>query len=354
MRKILVTGSGGLIGSSVVRFFSDLGFAVTGIDNDMRQNYFGAEASIQENLNCLIKEVKNYDHYGVDIRNAEELLKIFKDIRPELVVHCAAQPSHDLAAQIPLHDFHTNANGTLNLLEAARNYTKESPFVFLSTNKVYGDNPNKIVIQESKTRWQINEKKWEHGIDETMSIDHCVHSLFGVSKTSADLLVQEYGRYFSMPTVCLRGGCLTGEDHMGIGLHGFLSFLVKTNVFGLPYTIIGYKGKQVRDNIHATDVSSLIYEYYKSPRVGEVYNIGGGYSNSISVLEAINLIEGISGNKQSYDYDSTPRVGDHICYYTNLSKVKKHYPSWKIKKNITQIVEAMVMKWKEKLYYTVG
>ena len=187
-----------------------------------------------------------------------------------------------------------------------------------------------------------------------MSIDHCVHSLFGVSKTSADLLVQEYGRYFSMPTVCLRGGCLTGEDQMGIGLHGFLSFLVKTNVFGLPYTIIGYKGKQVRDNIHATDVSSLIYEYYKSPRVGEVYNIGGGYSNSISVLEAINLIEDISGNKQSYDYDSTPRVGDHICYYTNLSKVKKHYPSWEIKKNITQIIEAMVMKWKEKLYHTVG
>ena len=329
MKKILVTGSGGLIGSTVVRFFSDRGFAVTGIDNNMSK-FFGSEASIQENLNFIVEEVRNYDHCAVDIRNAEEILKIFKDVRPELVVHCAAQPSHDLAAKIPLDDFHTNANGTLNLLEAARNYTKESPFVFLSTNKVYGDNPNKK-IKENKTRWQINEKKWKHGIDETMSIDHCVHSLFGVSKTSADLLVQEYGRYFSMPTVCLRGGCLTGENHMGIGLHGFLSFLVKTNVFGLPYTIIGYKGKQVRDNIHATDVSSLIYEYYKSPRVGEVYNIGGGYSNSISVLEAINLIEDISGNKQSYDYDNTPRVGDHICYYTNLSKIKKHYPG-KIKK----------------------
>lgn len=349
MDNIIVTGSGGLIGSAVCNFFSSKGYCIHGVDNNMRERFFGSEASVSTNIEYLQTNLKNYFHNTIDIRNQVQIADLYKGVKPCLTVHCAAQPSHDLAAKIPTDDFTTNANGTLNLLEAARNFAKDSPFVYLSTNKVYGDNPNRLEIVETETRWEYSKPLFQSGINELMSIDHCTHSLFGVSKTSADLLVQEYGKYFSMPTVCLRGGCLTGEGHKGIELHGFLSYLTKVNVLKKHYKIFGYKGKQVRDNIHSTDVANFIFEYFKNPRIGEVYNIGGGYDNSISILEAIDKIEQISSLKQSFEILEEARIGDHICYYSDLSKAREHYKDWKVKIKIDSILELMVDQWRKKL-----
>ena len=349
MQNILVTGSAGLIGSSVCTYFSEKGFDIYGIDNNMRENFFGVDASVSDNVNFLKSNLRKYTHSAIDIRDNRDIAGLYKQVKPSLTVHCAAQPSHDLAAKIPIEDFTTNANGTLNLLEAARCYVKDSPFVYLSTNKVYGDNPNELPIIETDSRWELGKPYQKKGISESMSIDHCTHSLFGVSKASADLLVQEYGRYFSMPTACLRGGCLTGEGHKGIELHGFLSYLTKVNVSKKHYKIFGHKGKQVRDNIHSTDVASFIFEYFNNPRIAEVYNIGGGFNNSISILEAIEKIQDISSIKQSFEITSDARIGDHICYYSDLSKAKKHYPNWEVTIGLETLLERMIEKWKTKL-----
>jgi CDP-paratose 2-epimerase len=349
MDNIIVTGSGGLIGSAVCNFFSRKGYCIHGVDNDMRKRFFGKEASVIGNIEYLLSTIDNYHHNTIDIRNQAQITDLYREVKPCLTIHCAAQPSHDLAAQIPIDDFTTNANGTLNLLEGARNFVKDSPFVYLSTNKVYGDNPNRLEIVETEKRWEFSKPLFRNGINESMSIDHCTHSLFGVSKTSADLLVQEYGKYFSMPTVCLRGGCLTGEGHKGIELHGFLSYLTKVNVLKKHYKIFGYKGKQVRDNIHSTDVASFIFEYFKNPRIGEVYNIGGGYGNSISILEAIDKIEQISSLKQSFEILDEARVGDHICYYSDLSKAMGHYKNWEVEIKIESILERMIEQWRKKI-----
>lgn len=272
-----------------------------------------------------------------------------KDIRPYVIVHTAAQPSHDLAAQIPFDDFDVNAVGTINLLEAARQYCPESPFVHMSTNKVYGDRPNSIQMEELENRWDYAEPEFNQGIPETFSIDQSKHSLFGASKVAADILVQEYGRYFGMPTCCLRGGCLTGPNHSGVELHGFLSYLVKCNLTKTPYTIYGYKGKQVRDNIHSHDVAQFINFFIESPKPGEVYNLGGGKANSCSILEAFDIIEAITGNKMLYTYDDKNRIGDHICYYSDLTKMKKHYPEWDITISLNEIMMDIEKSWQARL-----
>ena len=329
-KKILVTGSSGLIGGEVVKFLSLKGYEVHGIDNNMREVFFGSKGSTLSNLERITREYPNFRNYTADIRDRKAIYEIVKSINPALIVHTAAQPSHDKAAEIPFIDFEVNALGTLNLLEAARNLCRESPFVHLSTNKVYGDNPNKLDLVEKETRWEFAGEIFGKGINESLSIDRTTHSLFGVSKASSDLLVQEYGRYFKMPTCCLRGGCLTGPSHAGVELHGFLNYLIKSNIEENKYIIYGYKGKQVRDNIHSWDVANFIYEFFKSPKISSVYNIGGGYNNSISLIESIKKIEDISGKKMIYEYSDNSRKGDHICYYSDLSKIKKDYPNWLI------------------------
>jgi CDP-paratose 2-epimerase len=342
--KFLVTGSSGLIGSEVCSYFSQRGHVVHGIDNNQRAVFFGPQGDTSWRLQELKASLPTFYHHEIDIRNRSKVLDIINEIKPDALVHTAAQPSHDKAASIPFEDFDVNAVGTLNLLEACRQVSPETPFVHMSTNKVYGDGPNYIELKELELRWEFNDPIFENGIPETFSIDQCKHSLFGASKVAADVMVQEYGRYFGMATCCLRGGCLTGPSHSGVELHGFLSYLVKCNLDEKTYNIFGYKGKQVRDNIHSEDVARFIECFLQTPRSGEVYNLGGGKVNSCSILEAFEICEGFSGKKQKYEYLDENRIGDHICYYSDLTKIKDHFPKFEIehslKDTIQQIVEA--------------
>jgi CDP-paratose 2-epimerase len=345
MAKLLVTGSSGLIGSEVSFCFAQAGWKVYGVDNNQRSVFFGPSGDTRWNQNRLMNCLGNsFEHHELDIRNRQVVLNCLRTIRPDAIVHAAAQPSHDRAAAIPFDDFDTNAVGTLNMLEAVRQACPESPFVFMSTNKVYGDRPNTIDLVELETRWDYADPAYANGITEDFSIDQSKHSLFGASKVAADIMVQEYGRYFNIPTCCLRGGCLTGPNHSGVELHGFLSYLVKCNLEAKEYKVFGYKGKQVRDNIHSHDVANFIKSFLKAPRVAEVYNLGGGRENSCSIWEAFSIVESISGQKQHFTYVDENRIGDHICYISNLDKMKKHYPEWNItislKETIRQIVEA--------------
>src|SRR4026207_126096 len=315
MRTIIVNGSAGLIGSETVKRFAKEGAHVIGIDNDMRAQFFGAEASTKRTRNDLIANIRGYDHYDLDIRDAQSVADLFKTYSGKIdaIVHTPSQPSHDWAARDPQTDFTVNANGTLNLLEAARTFSPEAPFIFTSTNKVYGDTPNSLPLRELEKRWEIEPgHEYESGISETMSIDYTKHSLFGASKVAGDILVQEYGRYFGMPTGCFRGGCLTGPAHAGTELHGFLSYLMKCTVSGRPYRVFGYQGKQVRDNIHSFDLVEAFAAFIAAPRVGEVYNIGGSRHSNCSMLEAIEMCEEISGRKLVWSYEETNRIGGHI------------------------------------------
>ena len=348
-KKVFVTGSSGLIGSEVCVYFGKRGFEIHGLDNNQRAVFFGPSGDTRWNQKRLSETISSFTHHELDIRDREGVLKLVAEIRPEVIVHTAAQPSHDRAAAIPFDDFDTNAVGTLNMLEAARRACPESPFIHMSTNKVYGDLPNTIKLKELKTRWDYDDPQYENGIPETFSIDQSKHSLFGASKVAGDVMVQEYGRYFSMPTCCLRGGCLTGPNHSGVELHGFLSYLIKCNLEGRQYKVYGYKGKQVRDNIHSEDVAAFIHEFSKSPRCGEVYNLGGGKGNACSVLEAFEKAEALSGQKQKYVYVDENRIGDHICYYSDLSKMKRHYPNWDITKSLDDIFKEIVAAWKKRL-----
>jgi CDP-paratose 2-epimerase len=345
MRKILVTGSSGLVGSEVCKHFEATGFEIHGIDNNQRAVFFGPQGDTRWNQRRLQAELKNFYHHELDIRNRTGISELIKELKPDAVVHTAAQPSHDKAADIPFDDFDTNAVGTLNLLEAARQYTPESPFIYMSTNKVYGDAPNQIRLKEYDTRWDYDDDTYQGGIPETFSIDQSKHSLFGASKVAADVMVQEYGRYFNMPTCCLRGGCLTGPNHSGVELHGFLSYLVKCNIEGKKYYVYGYKGKQVRDNIHSYDIARFMEEFIKAPRAGEVYNLGGGKKNTCSILEAFTITEYFSGKKQVYEYIDRNREGDHICYYSDLSKLRAHYPAWDITVSLEETIEQIVAAW---------
>jgi CDP-paratose 2-epimerase len=349
MKSVLITGSSGLIGSEVTTFFHNKGLFVHGIDNNQRAEFFGPQGDTRWSRQRLVKTLPNFCHYELDIRDRQGVLDLTRKLRPSGIIHTAAQPSHDRAAAIPFDDFDTNAVGTLNLLEAARSACPESPFIHMSTNKVYGDLPNRIRLKELDTRWEYDDSNYLNGITESFSIDQSKHSLFGASKVAGDIMVQEYGRYFGMPTCCLRGGCLTGPNHSGVELHGFLSYLVKCNLEGRQYSVFGYKGKQVRDNIHSEDVARFIYEFYKNPRCAEVYNLGGGKGNSCSILEAFDLVEQISGKRQAYQYLEENRIGDHICYYSDLSKMKAHYPNWNITKTLTQIIDEIITSWQERL-----
>lgn len=349
MKTLLVTGSSGLIGSEVCLYFAVRGWTIHGIDNNQRAVFFGPQADTRWNQQRLIKSIAGYQHHELDIRNRQGVIELIRALRPDAIVHAAAQPSHDRAAAIPFDDFDVNAGGTLNLLEAARQACPESPFVHMSTNKVYGDRPNDIELAELATRWDFADPEFEHGISETVSIDQSRHSLFGASKVASDVMVQEYGRYFNMPTCCLRGGCLTGPNHSGVELHGFLSYLVKCNLEGREYKVFGYKGKQVRDNIHSEDVARFIAAFVDTPRSGEVYNIGGGRGNSCSILEAFELTTVYSGQPQICTYIDQNRIGDHICYYSDLRKMRSHYPGWDISITLSDTIEQIVMSWKERL-----
>jgi CDP-paratose 2-epimerase len=337
--KILITGAGGLIGSEAVEYYCSQGHQIYGIENNQRQVFFGEKGSTSFRLNQLQIQNPIFKNFNVDIRNKNSILDLFKQIKFDVVIHTAAQPSHDRAADIPFDDFETNANGTLHLLEAVRQTNKDCVFIHMSTNKVYGDKPNTLDLTELETRFDYSDLKYKSGINENFSIDQSKHSIFGASKVAADIMVQEYGRYFNIPTMCLRGGCLTGENHSGVELHGFLNYLVKCNVQGIKYNIFGYKGKQVRDNIHSSDVIQFMDLFIANPRIAEVYNIGGGYENSCSILEAFDLTEQITGKKMIYEYVDENRIGDHICYYSDLSKMKEHYPKFGITKNLSYIIE---------------
>lgn len=348
MRKILVTGSSGLIGSEVVAFFAQRRWKVHGIDNNMRAYFFGPQGDTRKIQKRLSDRFPEFEHHECDIRDRSRILELVKTVRPNAVVHAAAQPSHDLASRRPFDDFDVNAGGTLNLLEATRQTDPDVPFVFLSTNKVYGERPNHLPLIELATRWDYSEKKNAQGIDETMPVDFTLHSLFGASKLAADILVQEYGRYFGIPTCCLRCGCVTGPNQSGVELHGFLNYLVKCNVFNLNYRIFGFKGKQVRDNIHAFDVAAFVYEFIQKPREGEVYNLGGGRGNSISIIEAFAKVESISGKKMIFEHTEDIRKGDHICYISNIGKAKKHFRNWSITRDIPSILEEIYQAYKKR------
>jgi CDP-paratose 2-epimerase len=341
MDTVLITGSSGLIGSEVVDYFSTLGLEVHGVDNNLRASFFGPDGDTRWNQRRIQLRHPDFRHHELDIRDREAVRRCVEQVRPNLIVHAAAQPSHDLAATRPFDDFDVNAVGTLNLLEAARRFAPEAPFAHLSTNKVYGDRPNSIALRELETRWDYDDPYYRDGIAESFPIDQTMHSLFGASKLAGDVLVQEYGRYFGMKTCCLRGGCLTGPNHSGAQLHGFLSYLVRCNVEGRPYRVFGYKGKQVRDNIHSYDVARFIHAFAEAPRSGEVYNIGGGRANSCSVLEAFAHVARRSGRSMEYDYVDEPRPGDHICYISDLSKLRAHYPSWNITKSLDDIFDEL-------------
>jgi CDP-paratose 2-epimerase len=341
MPRVLITGSSGLIGSEAVTFFDDLGWSVDGVDNNMRREFFGPDGDTTWNLKRLLARTRRFTHHALDIRNRQGILDLIRDIRPQLIVHCAAQPSHDLAKDRPFDDFDVNAVGTLNLLEAARQSCPESPFIFMSTNKVYGDAPNEIPLVEKETRYDYARPQDLEGINETCRVDTTTHSLFGASKLAADVMVQEYGRYFDMPTVCFRGGCLTGPNHSGAELHGFLAYLARALKEGRTYRIFGYKGKQVRDNIHSYDVCTAFLAFYERPRAGAVYNLGGGRNNSVSVLEAIKWLEDLTGKTLKTEYVDRPRVGDHICYITDLKRFMADHPSWVLKWSLEQILSAL-------------
>jgi CDP-paratose 2-epimerase len=345
MKTLLVTGSSGLIGSEVVESFSRDGWQVHGVDNNMRADFFGPGGDTRWNQQRLLGTHKNFQHHELDIRDRKAVVALLQELKPSAIVHTAAQPSHDLAASRPFDDFDVNANGTFNLLEAARLACPESPFVHMSTNKVYGDAPNRIQLKELDQRWDYDDPAYADGIKETFTIDQSKHSIFGASKVAADVMVQEYGRYFGLPTCCLRGGCLTGPNHSGVELHGFLSYLIKCNLEGRTYKVFGYKGKQVRDNIHSHDVVQFMRRFIESPRQGEVYNLGGGRANSVSILEAFELIASISGQKMNYEYVDQNRAGDHICYISNLDKMKAHYPGWGITKNLKTTFQEIHDAW---------
>lgn len=351
MKSILVTGSSGLIGSEVVTCFHNLGFAVHGIENNQRAAFFGPQGDTGWMTGKLLSTLPGFSHHELDIRDRAGVLALVKELKPSGIIHAAAQPSHDLAARIPFEDFDTNAVGTLNLLEAARQSCPDSPFVYLSTNKVYGDLPNSIPLRELETRWDYSDPAYSDGIPESFSVDQSTHSLFGASKLAADIMVQEYGRYFSMPTCCLRCGCLTGPNHSGVELHGFLSYLVKCNLEGRGYSIFGYEGKQVRDNLHSQDVAGFVHAFYQTPRCGEVYNLGGGKGSSCSILEAFSLVESMTGREQLWSYDPCNRIGDHICYYSNLEKIRQHYPAWEIKVPLRQMLAEIISAWRERLKF---
>ena len=340
-KTALITGSSGLIGSEAVTFLDERGWSAHGVDNNMRRDFFGQDGDTTWNLERLRRTAGHFTHHDLDIRDRVAIDRLFRETKPELIFHCAAQPSHDLAASRPFDDFEINALATLNLLEAARAHAPESPFVFMSTNKVYGDAPNELPLVELDTRWDYADEANHEGIDETCRIDATMHSLFGASKAAADLLVQEYGRYFDMPTVCFRGGCLTGPSHSGAELHGFLSYLARAIHEGRTYRIFGYKGKQVRDNIHSFDVCTAMMAFYESPVPAAVYNLGGGRANSVSVLEAGARLEGLLGQSFRYEYLEEPRRGDHICYISNLSRLRGDYPSWDLTISVADILEQL-------------
>ena len=346
---ILVTGSSGLIGSEVCVFFGRHGFEVHGIDNNQRAVFFGEAGDTRWNQQRLGRELRGFVHHELDIRDRAGVLELVAALRPAGIIHAAAQPSHDRAAAIPFDDFDTNATGTLNLLEAARRACPEAPFIHMSTNKVYGDGPNALPLRELETRWDFADPAQAHGIAESFPIDQTTHSLFGASKVAADVMTQEYGRYFGMPTCVLRGGCLTGPNHSGVALHGFLSYLVKCNLEEREYQVLGYKGKQVRDNIHSEDVARFMYAFFQAPRAGEVYNLGGGRGNACSILEAFALTEKISGQPMRHTYVDRPRVGDHICYYSDLRKMQAHYPCWSITKSLEQTIAEIADSWHRRL-----
>lgn len=345
----LVTGSCGLIGSEVVRWFARLGFEITGIDSNHRAVFFGPDGDTSWVLGQLRSGIPDYRHEALDIRDREAVLALVAGLKPGLIIHTAAQPSHDRAAAIPFLDFEVNALGTLNLLEAARQFCPESPFIHMSTNKVYGDRPNTLELAEQETRWDFADRRFVNGIAEDFPIDQSKHSIFGASKVAADVMAQEYGRYFGMPVCCLRGGCLTGPNHSGVELHGFLSYLLKCNVEGREYKVFGYKGKQVRDNIHSEDVARFMYEFWKAPRAAEVYNLGGGKANSCSILEAFRMAENITGKQMKWQYVEENRIGDHICYYSDLRKMQMHYPAWKLTKDLQIIFEEIAESWLRRL-----
>jgi CDP-paratose 2-epimerase len=349
VKTLLVTGSSGLIGSEVCAHFArELDYVVHGVDNNQRAVFFGPSGDNRWNQERLSRELPRFIHHELDIRDRGGVLALMAQLRPSVVVHAAAQPSHDRAANIPFDDFDTNAVGTLNVLEAARQYCPESPFIHMSTNKVYGDAPNRIALRELETRWDYADPAYEHGIPETFDIDQSTHSLFGASKVAADVMVQEYGRYFGMPTCCLRGGCLTGPNHSGVELHGFLSYLVKCNLENLEYTIFGYQGKQVRDNIHSVDVARFMAEFVAAPRIAEVYNLGGGKGNSCSILEAFAITERFTGKQQAHRYVERNRIGDHICYYSDLRKMRAHYPAWDLTKSLEDTIREVVTAWEQR------
>ena len=337
-KTLLVTGSGGLVGSEVVESLHYDFDQVFGIDNNQRKILFGEKGNVNLRIKEIIKKIYNYRHLNIDIRNRKKISNLIEKIKPTVVIHCAGQPSHDLAAKIPFQDFDINAVGTFNLLESIRSFSKKPIFIFLSTNKVYGDAPNFIKISEFKKRYEFTDKNFKNGINENLSIDQNTHSLFGASKLAADICVQEYGRYFGMSTCVLRAGCVTGPNHSGVQLHGFLNFLVKSNVERKIYNIFGYKGKQVRDNIHAKDLVNFIRYFIFRPRIGEVYNLGGGIKNSISILEAFDLVYKHSGIRMKFKYKNKNRIGDHICYYSDLTKARKHYPGWDINIGLDKII----------------
>lgn len=349
--RLLVTGSSGLIGSEVVCYFAERGHEVFGIDNNMRADFFGINGDTRWNQARMEKKYGKFYHLEIDIRDRQHVLKSLEEILPNLIVHTAAQPSHDLAASRTFDDFDVNAGGTLNLLEAARRFVPEAVFVHMSTNKVYGDAPNEIALKELHTRWDYADEAYRDGIPESFRVDFSKHSLFGASKLAADIMVQEYGRYFGMKTCCLRGGCLTGPSHSGVELHGFLSYLVKANLGGQVYKIYGYKGKQVRDNIHSLDVARFIEAFYENPKSGEVYNMGGGRANSCSIIEAFDSVEALTGKKMKYEYVEKNRDGDHICYISNLRKIYDHYPSWGVSVSLPKIFEEIVQGWRERIYW---
>lgn len=339
--KVLVTGSSGLIGSETVKHYNQRAQLVVGLDNNMRKFFFGSDGDTEWRRKELEAQCSKFKHHDVDIRNRDLVLKVISEVRPDLIIHCAAQPSHDLAAQIPFEDFDVNAVGTLNLLEATRQVVPDSTFIFMSTNKVYGDAPNNIKLQELDKRWDYDSPEFIRGIPETFSIDQSLHSLFGASKVAADVMVQEYGRYFEMKTAIFRGGCLTGPGHAGAELHGFLSYFFKAARTGRTYTIYGYKGKQVRDQIHSEDVVRAFDEFYKNPRCAAVYNMGGGKTNSASILECIDKVQQLLGKKIHHEYQDQNRIGDHICYYSDLTKFKRDYPDWGITHTLDDILEEL-------------
>lgn len=346
--KVLITGASGLIGSEVAVYFSARGGKIHGVDNNQRAVFFGPQGDTRWNQQRVARLIPGYEHHELDIRDRAGILRLMANLRPDVIIHAAAQPSHDRAAAIPFDDFETNAVGTLNLLEAARQSCPESPFVHMSTNKVYGDRPNFIPLIEKETRWDYADAEFAEGIPESFPIDQSKHSLFGASKVAADVLVQEYGRYFGMPTCCLRGGCLTGPNHSGVELHGFLSYLVKCNLEGREYKVFGYKGKQVRDNIHSEDVARFMWEFVRSPRAAEVYNLGGGKNNSCSILEAFQIAEKFTGRPQVYTYVEENRIGDHICYYSDLRKMRTHYPTWDITISLEETIGQIVEAWRNR------